>query len=129
MEDPFDIWSKGIAKFPTYQDDFDKAMSFTVERGFNNEDNDTDDERFSEQFKRLEQESRARSMTGGQDFEEDDMFTRRYKHRPKPYGNIFDDSSGDGSIFQNVLGRQGGIFGRRSAKGKGKGKRKGLFGF
>lgn len=122
-DDELNFWGKGISKFPSYKKDFDSAMSYSIEDGFPQQDNYEDDEKFSDQFKRAEYEQRERSTQGGQDFNEDDMFSLRIKSRMKPYGNIYDDSGKDGGIFADGGLRKGGIFGRGS---KGKGRKKGL---
>lgn len=127
-DDVMGMWGKGIKKFPSYEKDFDSAMSYSIEDGFPRQDNYEDDERFSEQFKRAESEQRERSTQGGQEYEEDELFSQRIKSRQKPYGNIFGNSMENG-IFSSGGMRKGGLFGGGSGsrKKKGKGKALGLF--
>ncbi len=119
MDDPFDIWKKGIAGFPTYKKDFDLAMSYTVDDGFRNQP-DEDEERFSHEFKREESEREERVLSGESDSSHDEAFFSRIRHIPKSKGNIFGDGDDGGmSIFNDNVGRQGGIFGKRKTKKKG----------
>ena len=122
MDDPFDIWKKGVASFPSYQKDFDKAMGFTVDDGF--PDNDFEDQpRFSQEFRDGENERQERTLQGESDMDQDDAFFTRIKNMPKRHGNIFNDSNLDGGIFGSNE-RQGGIFGRTKKK---KGSKLGFF--
>jgi hypothetical protein len=102
MDDPYGIWEHGVKKFPSYQKDFDKAMGFTVNEGFQDQEDFDDQPSFSKEFHRNEDERISRTMSGEQDFLEDDMFQQRVKGRPQRAGNIF--SSGKNNIKQNIFG-------------------------
>lgn len=102
--------------YPTYQDDFDKAMDFTLEYGFpeqEDEDYERDyeiqnkkritpkefedgfdfgnDDTFSKLIKTVEDERYYKVAKGDQKLQEDDMFFTRIKNMPDVYGSIFGD--------------------------------------